>query len=175
MYGTHIIPIPTRPILGNRFPSVDIPATFWTAIRITGASPAGLIFELGNDTTGIAAWVDDDTIGFRAGDAAAGDFGSALFVNAAGTLPDGLELDLVFAVRPGDGRVRMWGNGREIARGVAANGQLPNGWSSGTNGSFALNRSGNTPPDVTEFGIPADFACIEPLRAFMGQIPRHFV
>lgn len=171
---TRLYPIPTSPVLATEFPDRDLLFAFWTAVRITGATPAGLIFELGDATTAIAAWIDGGDISFRAGDALAADRALATFTQGP-PLPNGLELDLVFAVRPGDGRVRIWGNGTEIARDTAANGQLPNGFAAASNGAFAAAAVGALPADVTQTGAPSDFDVIQPLSVFRGQVPRHFI
>lgn len=174
MFRTRFYGIPTTPVLATEFPTRDVLFTFWTAIRVTGATPTGLIFELGDATTAVAAWIDDNEVNFRAGDAAADDRGLAQFDNLV-SLPNTLELDLVFAVRPGDGRVRIWANGNEVARGVATNGQLSNGWAASSNGAFAAAAVGALPADVTETGAPSDFDVIEPLSVYVGQVPRHFI
>ncbi len=174
MFRTLQAPIPTTPVLATQFPVRTTLLSFWTAIRITGAAPTGLIFELGDATTAIAAWIDDTDIILRSGDAAADDRGIATFDNTV-SLPVGLELDLVYAVRPGDGRVRIWANGLEIARGVATNGQLSNGWAASSNGAFAAAAVGALPADVTETGAPTNFDVIQPLSVYVGQVPRHFV
>ncbi len=174
MFRTRFYPIPTTPVLATEFPTRDVLFAFWTAVRITGATPTGLIFELGDAATAIAAWIDDDLIQFRAGDALAADRALATFDNTV-SLPNTLELDLVFAVRPGDGRVRIWGNGNEIARDVAANGQLPLGWAASSNGAFAAAAVGALPADVTQTGAPTNFDVIQTMSAFVGQVPRHFI
>lgn len=177
MYRTHLKPIPTTPVLATEFPVAmrDRPFSFQTVIRITAAAPVGLIFELGDATTAIAAWINDTTINFRAGGAAAADRGLATFDNTV-SLPDTLELDLVFAVRPHDGRVRIWGNGNEIARDVASGGAFPSGlWASASNGAFAAAAVGALPADVTQTGAPTNFQVVEPLSTYVGQVPRHFV
>ena len=174
MFRTRFYAIPTTSVLATEFPSRDVLFTFKTAIRITTGASTGLLFELGDATTAIAAWVTDTTINFRAGNAAADDRGIATFDNTV-ALPTDLELDLVFAVRPGDGRVRIWGNGNELARGVAANGQLPAGWAASSNGAFAAAAVGPLPADVTVTTAPANLEVIEPLSVYVGQVPRHFV
>lgn len=166
--------IPTANVPAAQFPIRSTPITFWTSIRVTGASPAGLIFEIGDASTAIAAWVDGNDLSFRAGNSLAADRGLATFTQGT-SLPIGLELDLVFAVRPGDGRVRIWGNGREIARDVAVNGQLPLGWASASNGAFAAAATGALPADVLQTGAPSDFEVIHPLSVYVGNVPRHFV
>jgi len=173
MYRALRFPIPTSPVLAASFPNRSSPVTFATAIRIIDAAPSGLIFAFGDVTTSLAFWVDGDTIGVRAG-SSGDDAAIATFVNAGGDLPVGLELDLVFAVRPGDGRVRLWGNGREIARAEAVNGQLPAGWAAASNGSFAGAAAGSLPAEVTAVGAPVGFVVIEPLSVYAG-IPKHFV
>lgn len=165
--------IPTASLPAAAFTQRDRLVTFWTSIRVTGATPQGLIFELGDATTAVAAWITDTTINLRAGDA--GDDASLATYSQGGGLPDTLELDLVFAVRPGDGRTRIWGNGREIARQQAVNGQLPNGWAAGSDGAFAAAAQGALPADVTQTGAPSDFAVIQPLSVYVGQVPRQFV
>lgn len=165
--------MPVSPIDIAQFPDQDMLITFQTAIRITDAAPVGLIFELGNATTAVAAWVDGSELIFRAGDTTT-DRALASFDNTI-DLPDGLEVDLVFSVRPGDGRIRVWANGNEIARDTAANGQLPNGWAAASDGAFATAANGTLPADVTETGTPTNFEVIEPLSVYVGQVPRHFV
>lgn len=174
LFQTHLFSIPTSPILATQFPTRDVLVAFQTTIRITAATPAGLIFEVGDASTAIAAWIDDADVSLRAGDAAAADRGLATSTTAGG-LPANLELDLVCAVRPGDGRVRIYGNGLEIARGVATNGQLPNGWAASSNGAFAAAAVGALPADVTQTGAPTNFEVIRPLSVFVGQVPRHFI
>ena len=174
MHQTHLFAIPTSPILATQFPSRNVPVTFRTAIRITAAAPAGLIFELGDGAAAIAAWVDGNELSLRAGDAAAADRGIATFDTTV-DLPVGLELDLTFAVNPGDGRVRIWGDGKELARGAATNGQLPSGWASSSNGAFAAAAVGALPADVTQTVAPTNFDVVQPLSAFVNQVPRHFI
>ena len=175
MARTHLFAIPTATVLATQFPDRDVPFSFTTSIRITALNPVGLIFELGDATTAIAAWVDNNLLSFRAGEAAADDRGIAVFNNTV-DLDDTREFRLTFAVSPGDGRVRIYGSGGlELARGVAVNGQLTNGWAAASNGAFAAAATGALPADVTETGTPTNFEVIEPLRAFVGQVPRHFI
>lgn len=176
LFKTHFFGIPTATLAAASFPTRDTLVTFQTSIRIvTGVTAAGLIFEIGDAATAIAAWVDTPgLLSFRAGDALAADRGLATF-NNGGAWPDTMELDLVFAVRPGDGRVRIWGNGEDIARDTAANGQLPLGWAASSDGAFAAAATGALPADVLETGAPVDFEVIQPLSVYIGQVPRHFI
>lgn len=164
------------------FPSRAGPITFRTAIRVieNSGSPGqtrGLILEIGGTTNGVAIWMGDQTIGFHAGPEGTVNGATALFDNGA-IWPEGLEIDLVCAVIPGTGRVRMWGNGRELARSRASGNVFsPMVWGGSGNGSFATGPSATTVSDVpAESNIaPEGFQVIEPLSAYQKQVPRHFV
>lgn len=175
LFRTSFSVIPTTPLLATQFPTRDTVITFQTSIRINAGASTGLIFELGDATTAIAAWINTDGISLRAGGSAAADRALADFDNGA-ALPTGLELDLVFAIRPGDGRARIWANGTEIARDTASGGQFPSSlWAASSNGAFAAAAVGALPADVLETGAPTNFEVIQSLSAFVSQVPRHFV
>lgn len=160
-----------------QFPVRTTLVTFKTVVRITAAAAvAGLIFEIGDSTIGVGAWLGSQTLGFHAGEDGTVNGATALLDNGA-AWPDGLELELVFGVRPGDGRVRIWANGLEVARSVSSGGDfgVAEAWAAASNGSFAAVVQGTTPVDVVETGAPTNFAVIEPLSVYMGQVPRHFV
>ena len=161
----------------NQFPTRTTLVTFQTAIRITAAAAvAGLAFEIGDSTMGVGLWLGSQTLGFHAGEDGTVNGATALFDNGT-AWPDGLELDIVAAVRPGDGRVRIWANGQEVARSTASSDTFGAGgaWAASSNGSFAAAVQGTTPVDVVESGAPTNFDVIEPLSVFVGNIPRHFV
>jgi hypothetical protein len=162
---------------GEIFPDLTGLVTFKTAIRITENSGEhrGLVFEFGDSATGVALWVGDETIGFHAGDDGDADGATALFDNEA-ELPVGAEYSLIAAVRPGDGRVRLWANGAEIARAQATNESIA-AWSADSEGSFAAAAQGTVVTDVPvdSRGTPAGFDVIEPLSVYINQVPRHFV
>lgn len=165
----------------GQFPVRTTPITFRTVIEITLGTPTehrGLIFELGDDTIGAAAWVGDQTIGFHAGEDGTVNGATALFDNTV-ELPVGLELDLTFAVIPGNGTVRAWGNGTELARSASSGGDFGTAgtWAAASNGSFAAVPQGTVILDVpvASRGAPAGFSVIEPLSVYVGQVPRHFV
>ena len=164
------------PIAAALFPVRDTLITFKTAIRITAAAPTGLVFEFGSSSRGVAIWVDNNLLRVRAGSAATFDRARATFNNTV-DFPVGLEMEIVAAVRPGDGRVRLWGNGRELARDTSVNGNFgsPSDWAASSAGSFATAVQGSTPADVDQTGAPTNFEVIEPLSVYVGQIPRHFV
>lgn len=162
------------------FPVRTTLITFKTRIRIlenTGVH-RGLIFELGDAAIGTALWVGDQTIGFHAGE--------DLLVNGADAvhdrgseLPVGLIYNLVAAVKPGTGQVRLWNNGQEIARGTASGGGFgaAAAWAAGSAGSFASTAQGGVVADVpaASQGAPAGFEVIEPLSVYMGSVPWRFI
>ncbi len=175
LFGTHQFAIPTASIAAGAFPVRTTPVTFRTVIEITSATaPTGLIFEFGDSATAIAAWVSTSTIQFRAGDAAAADRGLATFTNGAGQLENTRRFELEFGVIPGTGQVRIWNFGEEIARDTASGANLPNGWAAASAGAFASAASGALPADVTQTGTPTNFAVVEPLRVYVGQVPWRF-
>lgn len=173
LFRTHAFAIGAS-IPAAAFPAASIgrPVTFQTAIRFGAGAHAGLVFELGDATTSIAVWVDGQTLTLRAGNTG-DDLSTAAFDNGA-AFAEGLELDLVAAVSPGDGRARLWANGREVARATAVNGAFPAGWGASSAGSFAAAASGALAADVTETGAPSNFAAVAPLSVYVGQVPRGF-
>lgn len=169
---------------GTQFPVRDTPITFKTAIEITAGTGAGLdehrglVFELGDNAIGTALWVGDSTIGFHSGEDGVVNGATALFDNTV-ELPEGLELELIVSVRPGDGRVRLWANGNELARSTASSNGfgVAGSWAAASNGSFAAAVQGTIVADVPAISqvAPTGFAVIEPLSVYVGQVPRHFV
>jgi hypothetical protein len=165
---------------GAIFPSRTSPITFRTAIEITANAGVhkGLVFEFSGADIGAALWVGDQTIGFHAGEDGTVNGATALFDNTV-ELPVGLLMDLVVAIRPGDGRVRMWGNGQELARAVASSDTFgaAKAWAEDSNGSFAAAVQGTVVVDVPAGSqiAPDGFTVIEPLSIYVGQVPRHFV
>ena len=165
---------------GAIFPSRTTPITFRTAIEITANAGVhkGLVFEFSGSDIGAALWIGDQTIGFHAGEDGTVNGATALFDNTA-ELPVGLLMDLVVAIRPGDGRVRMWGNGTELARAVASSNTfgVAGTWAEDSNGSFAAAPQGTIIVDVPAASqvAPGGFTVIEPLSVYVGQVPRHFI
>jgi len=148
--------------------------TFKTAIRIDAASPSGLVFELGATARGAALWVSGQTINFRAGAAAAADRGLATFDYGA-AFPNGVELDIVAAARPGNGLVQIWLQGHATVRNQSSSGDFDGDWMGDGDGSFASAVQGTTPADVAVTTAPANFTVIEPLSIYTGVHPRQMV
>ncbi len=165
---------------GATFPVRTSPITFRTAIEITDNAGVhkGLIFEFSGTNIGAALWIGDSTIGFHAGEDGIVNGATALFDNTV-ELPVGLSMDIVVAIRPGDGRVRMWGNGQELARAAASSDTFgaAKAWAEDSNGSFASALQGTVVVDVPAASqvAPDGFTVVEPLSIYVGQVPRHFI
>jgi hypothetical protein len=129
MGRTHSFPAGTANIpTGDAFPERTHPITFSCHIKITSATPAGVVFEFGSATTGAAMWI---AAADRKLMAAVGDD-----VTLTGPVCiDGQELRVVLACIPANGKARLWVNGRLVASGQAAGLVLPNGWSDSGIGS----------------------------------------
>lgn len=158
------------------FPIRDSEVTFKTAIRIADNTTgrAGLIFEFGATASGVAIWLEDQIIGFRAG--GTGDDGVAGTFDNGAQWPATLELDIVAAIRPGLGLVALWANGQEIIKAQSVNSSFTSGeWAASSAGSFAAAVQGTTPADVAETGAPTNFEVIEPMSVFLGSRPRQFI
>lgn len=172
---THFFALPTATIAATSFPTRTRDVSFRAGLRVVAnaGQHRGLIFEIGSSAAGVAAWLDDDTIAFRAGGTGNG---AALAEWTIGSeLPVGLRVDLLFAVRPGTGEVRIFADGQIRARAQSVDLGFPSGeWAASSAGSFAAAVSGTTPADVTQTGAPSGFTVVSGLYVYMGQIPQHF-
>ena len=182
-WGTHLIHglagIGVTPLVtGDIFPDRSIEIMFQTRIRILANAGVhrGLIFEFGSSSRGCAAWVGDNTIGFTAGSGTvANDRAEALF-DFGGELPVSREFQLIFAVKTGSGRIRIFDGGLRIADQTAVNGDFNGDYSDAADGSFASALVGTITPGVPAASqiAPSGFEVIEPLTIFNGQHPREF-
>ena len=69
LFRTHEFGLSDTIDTSTQFPSgvLDQPITFRIKIRRTDASPNGIVFEVGDATTGAAIYIDGSTIGFVIG------------------------------------------------------------------------------------------------------------
>lgn len=174
LHKTHLIAESASLDTGALFPVRAIPITLHAKIRITGA-PEGLVFEFGGSTRGMALWLETDKIGFHAGVSGTASGADAIY-DHGGTLPTGLTADLVAAAIPGNGQVRLWMNGHEIARGAASNGTFSATWGTNNGGSFAQ-AVNSTTVGIVPIGsqvAPTNFDVISNLSVYVGSVPRHF-
>lgn len=174
LFRTHRYDIPTASIPATSFPTRSTPVTFATSIRIDANAGVhqGLIFEIGNADAAVAAWVDDDQIGFRAG-ALTTNRALASYTTGTGELAVGRIFHLVMSAKPGTGEVRLWAGSSELARDTASAGSFPV-WANAFAGAFATAANGGLPADVPQFGAPNGFTVVAPLSVYVGQAPRHF-
>ncbi len=173
--------MPVASIATNLFPIRTTLVTFKTSIRILAGTGVGsdehrgLVFEIGDSAAGVAIWLDDTTVNAHAGEDGIVTGANVVHDNTV-ELPVGLELSLVLAVRPGDGRFILWGNGEELDRSQATDLDFDTAgeWASSSPGSFAAVVQGTTISDVAQTGAPSGFEVIEPLSVYMGVVPTHF-
>ena len=152
------------------------PVTFRTVVRFPDNTNArsGTLFEFSDAAGGVYATFTDTTLIVRAGSVTAAEIATGTYDNVA-QWPAGLEFELVVAIRPGSGEIRVWGNGQEILRAAASGGDMGTvGWHSGDNGSFAAAVNGAFPAGVSPTTAPVEFAVTEALSVYTRQVPQHF-
>lgn len=167
------VPDATGIATGDLFPDRSIPITIATKVRVTGASPAGIILELGSATTGLAIWIAaaDGTIRAAAGDAVADD-GVTLTGPAVVSTRT---IRIAFSVIPASGKARLWVDGHLEAAGEAANGSFPNGWADTGAGAVAAVQTDVTTRVAAGDRISlTDAQVVSLVSAYNNQRPRQF-
>lgn len=155
---------------GTIFPDRTKPLTVGVTVKRTGATPTGVIFELGSSTTGLAIWfaAADGKIYAAAGEPAAGG------VTLEGTAPPiGQIVRIVFSVIPSSGKARLWFNGKLVAAGTG--GLFTNGWADGADGAVGGVDTSVTPrvPVADRISL-ASAVILSPVSAYHNQRPRQF-
>jgi predicted phage tail protein len=145
----------------------DADAVFKCTLKIPSAIvPEGLIFEVGDSTTGAyVGFNGDGDLVFRAGDASAtppAAATSARIVIPYATLSKDQDLDILWDYRISPGRIRVWINNQYVAEECTSAGAdlLGSVWAStggggyGTlNGTTVVGESGNFSQDVQDSGV----------------------
>ena len=145
----------------------DVDAVFKCTLKIPSAIvPEGLIFEVGDSTTGTyVGFNGDGDLVFRAGDASAtppDPTTSARIVIPYASLAKDQELDILWDYRISPGRIRVWINNQYVAEECTSAGAdlLGSVWAStggggyGTlNGTTVVGESGNFSQDVQDSGV----------------------
>ena len=163
--------------------AVGAPVTLATTVRITGASPNGLVWEIGDGTHGAACWIEAGAISAVFGGLLAAD--SSLLVHSL-TLSSGQLFRITAAAIPGDagngspGIAALWVNGTEIpkAKVAAGTGYTLDQWTVATPaGSVGQGPNGtvNTQVPVGARVAPSDFEVVAPLDHYRNQVPRQFI
>lgn len=177
VYGlsrTHRYPVGTTDIVtGTAFPVRTKPVSFAITINITDTIPAGVVFELGSATTGVAVWIASAD---RKLYAAFGDASAADGVTLTGPVcVDGQKLRIVVACIPESGKARMWVNGKLVAWGTASGGEFPNGWAdTGAGAMGEVNTSITTRVAVGDRITLANADIVAPLSIYQNQRPKQF-
>lgn len=179
LFGTHSFPDNTTNIATDSvFPNRAQPITFAVDLRRTGAAPVGVVFEVGDATTGLAIWVPTGTtdVAFAAG--GTGNNGVTLTANGA-IAGLGVLARVVVAVIPGTGHGRLWINGQLQGAARAVAGSFPATWAASgpTTNEGAVGEIDGTVTARVPVGdrVPlADVSIVTPVRGFQGQRPQHF-
>lgn len=157
--------------VASLFPVRSQPITVAAELRITNATPAGVVLDLGSATTGLALWIAaaDRKLYAAAGDAVADDG-----ITVEGPVcQNGQHLHVVFAVVPGSGKGRLWVNGELISFAIATNRPLPNGWSDAGAGAVgAVNTDITTRVAQGDRIALAGASIVAPVSVYHNQSPR---
>jgi len=174
LFRTHSFPVGTSNIFtGTVFPVRTEPVTFSCKIATSTATPAGVVFELGSSTTGLAVWI---AAADRKLMAAVGDSATDDGVTLTGPVCRiGQVLRICLSCIPASGKARLWVNGHLVAAGTAVSLLLPHGWSDGEAGAV-----GNVRTSITTRVAVGDrialtgAAVVEPVYGHQNQRPRQF-
>lgn len=171
LYRTHRFAIGAAGIAtGTVFPSRAVPFTLAVKVRVITATAAGVIFELGSETTGLALWIAsaDRRIHLACGDAAAAD---GITLQGPVTRAGGI-YEIVAATIPADGLASLWVNGRQEATGRATGLRLPNGWADAGAGAVGhVEGTVTTRVTVADRIALTDAAVISAVSCFQNQRP----
>jgi hypothetical protein len=152
------------------------PITFMTEIEVSGVAAEGIVFEYGDSTTGVKLWIEGaDTLAAAAGDGTpASNGGADGSATIAGLGTDGFRLQLVMAVSPGKGELRVWADGHLVIREDSVAAMTSNTWAASSAGVIAgiENGTSNSRSTVDITAAPTDFAVVRSLETFIGQLPK---
>lgn len=171
---THSYPVGTVNIItGTAFPVRTREVTVACEVTIDSAAPAGVIFELGSATTGLAIWI---AAADRKLMAAVGDSAANTGVTLTGPVcKNGQRLRIVLAVVPSNGKARLWVNGKLWAWGTAVTTPLPNGWSDSEAGMVGgVKTSVTTRVAVGDRIALVNASVVAPVSVYVNQRPRQF-
>lgn len=160
--------------VGDAFPDRNRPITFAVDVRRNDTGARGIVFEAGNDTTGLAIWIPS---GGTDVSACAGNSGeNGVTVTAENVLAtDGQIARVVFSVIPGSGQARIWTNGELRGRGVSDAGVLPSGWAADSLGGIGEVQGSVSPRVPAGDRITlVNASIVSSVSVFRGQRPRQF-
>lgn len=141
------------------FPVRTRPITFVTAIEITGANADGIFMTFGDSTGKIRCSIKNRKLMVVARNAISGTAShSTPTVSAFGDV--GAQIGIALAINPGAATIRGWVNGDLMLRLTISSGFHDGEWCG--------------PGDGAITDTMTDFALVEPVSAFLGQLPRQF-
>ncbi|MCI0391685.1 MAG: hypothetical protein MOB07_23315 [Acidobacteria bacterium] len=145
------------------------PVTFAFALTRSGVG-AGIVFEFGSTTRGVAVWVSGNNVGVAAGTGTATP-NNGVTLAATNALPaTGQRFQFVLAINPGDGRVELWRNGLRVASGQSVAGTFGGEWADTNNGAVGnLQGTVNDRVPVGERVALANVAIVGPLKVYLHQ------
>lgn len=175
LYRTHAIAAGDPIDTATSFPGARTDEiTFATTIKRSSVTSSGLVFEIGSEDLGVAVAVDGNELHIAAGEGlAANANGGATLLAGNAVLGVNTEYRLVVSVRPGDGMLAAWVNGRLIGAVQAADLSMV-AWSDTDDGSAAAAAEGTVLdriPSALQIA-PSGFALVAPLSVYRGQRPR---
>lgn len=147
------------------------PITFSFSMERGASAPNGIILELGSSTRGLAIYIDDDTLGFVAGAGATDDH--VAVTTSAFFSEDGQSARIVCSVNPGSGEGRIWVNGTNDGRDVAATAAFL--WADDADGAVGEVEGTVTPRVPAGQRVTlANLTLTTPIDVYIGQRPRDF-
>lgn len=172
LFGVQETVVDTDGVFGTR----DRLITFGTSIAVDSlTAPAGIIMEFGSSSVGTKLALSGTTLFVAAGNATGTD-GVDDSVSLASLGEVGAIHDLVLAISPGDGKIRLFVNGDIVIR-LEGGEQFVSGvWTDAEDGAIGSAQAGgsSTQRGQTINGTPVDFSLIQRMKVFQGQLPRQF-
>lgn len=171
LFATHDLGLSGQFTTTNKFIDRTSPITFSTSFVVTGL-PVGIILEMGGATTGLGIYINGTTLGFVAGDTAAGVTGIDITYDFVGDNSN-QRMNLVASVSPNIGAAAMWINGQQVAYGET--GGVFSQWAGTDVGGVgepfgSVNGRVPAPAQVALSNV----SLVAPVKAYLNQLPRQF-
>jgi hypothetical protein len=176
-------PIDTATLFGD---SVQHEVAFALSIRAASSSATGTLFQFGDEELNVNVWVQTNgRLGFVAGRHKQSiPVGTQLWTRNQTRAPLNLKIgkrhDIVMAIRPGTGEVRLWRDGQMLfnqrASGNSFGAPVPPRWAESVNGEGSYFAApAHVAWGALFSGAPnADLEALSPLSVYHDQRPRHF-
>ena len=173
LFETHRFDESQNPIGANRFDNEAhlAPVTFHTELVQTGASPNGIVFAFGDNSRGVAMWLDRQDIGICAGGPATNGVTATVANALRGVNTERLRLTMI--AHPGYGAVALYIDDDLRVYSTSSSNQFQSGWASVADGAVGEPNT-SVPPRVPGPNAVAlaDAVLVKEVRAFEQQYPR---